>query len=465
MNLVFASPDEITIGAMMAGYDAIFQFRLDLINAQFSTSLQSKPYRLEAHYQFTGSVLSSRVEAAVAMVLSKVNRSRAPAPRFRSAVPVYGDAGTPGDLGPFWIQWFRISFDPPTLEISEDPDKEVIITWPVTVWLRMARGKLMTPGEGEFLDEPLASGRAVITGSIALETDPAKSQTWAVILPRRAAPSILSTDPLFEDLLLHMVPSANLEAAINSLLAPLLADTIRVTPTMCIGGMMQPGESLPGYTNFNVYKAKCRDGDQWVISIFLDAMAGGAGTGVTQVRSCVGRRNFAYCFSKGIAQAVIAQRWARSSTLKSFTTTSEVPLQDPDNENNTVYGSATVSWAWKNLVSTMILHTVDGAGAVRVNAIGEIKILELRDHKGQKLNPNDRPELFQPVTKGWAVDHIMFESVPPSVNRYVAIQGMQLLKPLYRPTASELKLSNISGLLSGSTFGGIVRGDLDTEAM
>lgn len=453
-NAVFRRPseEETGIGKGNSNFDAIFQFRDTFLTAQLRHSLSSKGYVLEFQAVFTESGLSTTARSAVRTTVQALNERMATMPGAER-----------GDFAPVG---FRVRLLHPTLTLTPgDPDSEARVDWSVQVYLRLARGQdLLTKGEHEYLDEPLANGSLYHYPALKAGKSEVEHRLWALLDFSGATATVSATDPLFLDLLNSgFLPGKTLEAATVDALAPLSKDELRVTPRMCLAGEMLKGETLAGYGAFSVHTAIKTLAAGHLLCLCVDATVGGGGAGLGMVRPFLGSRSFAWYFSQPLLQAVVALRWARKGTIREFTAETSVPLQDPDNEKNTVFGRARVKWRWTGLVGAYVAHVPGSTGAVRLKTVGDLTVLKLWDHKEEAVDSGDYPALFKPVMQGQSVDFELFETGKSDVQEAVRKLGYQLFQPLYRPTVAKGFLTNVSGVLSGAVWGGVARGDLSTE--
>ena len=448
------SQEEIEIGKGTAGFDAIFQFRADFLTGQLRTNLMKKPYDLEASFLFDSGGLSDTVMIKIKRIIAKLNATISP--KIKSEKEGFKPA------------YFRIAAHDAALEFDPDPDKEVTMKLDVVVYLHLGHGQdIWHPLEWETTAEPLAFAFVTMYPKIKLVEDQVALQVNADLdFTVSSAPVIGGGDKMFQELRQTFLPTTDLDSAVQGLLAPLMTDHVSITPRMCIGGKMYPGETLPGIGAFDVSYVIRDHLKSSILGLCVETSAGGSGAGLGLVRPFLGTSNFGYFFSEKVANGVFRSRWARKSTIKKFTGETKVPLEDPDNSNKTVYGKAKVKWVWKKMSSVHVLLSPGTLGALRLKTVGELTILELWNHKNEKVAKADYPDLFKTVTRGYAVDLFLFENpVATPVADAVANQGMQLLQALYRPTVNCLKLQAISGVLSGAVGGGIVRGTLSQEGV
>lgn len=168
--------------------------------------------------------------------------------------------------------------------------------------------------------------------------------------------------------------------AIHAAFAPLVATSVvNITPPMALGGLLWPQENLQGLGNFQT-RAVVTQGNldlvTQVLSICINVGNGGAQGDLGLVRPFVADQNYAYYVSESIVRAVMVSRWARPLPSKQYVFTNvDVPIIDED--GNEVIGQATIGVRFLNLFQVTIVPRL-GSPVDPIELTGDYEI-ELRE--------------------------------------------------------------------------------------
>jgi len=440
------SEEHLKIGEGTALFDAIFQFHQKYLNNELYKSIEAKPYSLEKQYLYNDSKLSATVKHEIKTLISEVNATVRP--------PII----TPQEG--FKASYFVIAIKNPRLILLQnDPDLEALVEWDIIVYIKLGRVlDPLQPNEKEFISKVLTTGIVTTNANVTLST---KSNIWQVqanlYFPLTQI-NIEAPQGLFKDLLTSFLPSKDMTTSVTDCFLQLLSDQAAITPRMCLGGKMLPGEKLLGISGFHVNYVIRAYKKSAVLCLCIDTSLKSKGGGLGLIMPFLEGSQFAYYFSEKVAQAVVSSRWQRNSVMKSFTKETKIPLKDPDNKKKTVYGKAMVKWEWMKVPNVHIAISPGSDGALRLKSVGNLTLLKIWNHKNEKVEKEDYPDLFKTVQRGLAVDVKMFETKKTKTAYPIINHNMQLIEPLYIPVASNQSITVESGLISGAIYGVIIRG-------
>lgn len=219
--------------------------------------------------------------------------------------------------------------------------------------------------------------------------------------------------------------------AIRAAFTPLVATaTVNITPRMALGR----GNALQGLGAFQA-RAVATQGNTLlgqVLSLCVDV--GDADGDLGLVNPFVADQNYAYYVSEPILQAAMLSQWASVSPKEQIFPNVDVPLKD--NRGNEHIGQAKVRVRFLNLSQVQII-VVPGSSfdPIKLTGTYEAQLLELR-YKGRDISDTDeiRP-LKTPEVFNYQIYLLPFETQPSANAPSQILQnlGRTLLQPLYFP--------------------------------
>jgi hypothetical protein len=483
-----------------AGFDAIFQFRSDLLSTYLGHNFQNNLVTTFMIIEYDATGLSQAVKSEI------YNRiSAAYAGRSSSATVVITIGGEPqrqpvpggADVDAYI---FRITVHNPrvTLRVNAQGQFDTRVRWTVKVEVGVPAGPgttgtgtpnvPFTPAFGtvsatstpatnvvfpteippptsssgqniEFIF--LTSGEAVTDANIELGQVAALYQVWARLDFSGTGINVRSAgDDLFQSLL-----NQQINDVVVSILSPLLTNPeVNITPLMSLGGMLHPNEQLQGLGNFHADHVSTfgNVSRQQVLSICVNVGPGQPAGDLGLVRPFVANENFAYYVSEPIIRTVIYSRWLRD-TPKVLETIIPVEMADQNDPAIIRHGQARVRASF-DVPLEIILAPTDPTlpDAIRLAGFYQLQLLELWDYQNQQVQ--DLGELGNPVVNPYAIRIYLFGGLTSNAQgdagQFLDEIARSLLPAIYRPTTREIQFRRVRGVTSQPVGGVFLHGHL-----
>lgn len=459
-----------------AGFDAILQFRSDLLERTFADHLETFGYdNLIASMDFDPSILTEDQQERIERELY-VAEQPPPLGLEQSNLARRGRI----DLVP---ERYEVRFRRPTLDLRPGDPPTATVRWGLGLQLvgietdasfRQRQRELAErdPAFAERL-RPLTIPVFLARGTATVHSVPIVVQVFGVRfqagLDFSGREAVIETpDPLFRHLL-----SRNLADRIQGQLEPILGGTYvayqhrDITPLMSLGGRMGQFDTLEGLGAVRVTPVVTdgNDLDHRVLSLCVDISRPGREGAPDLVQPFVADRNFAYYVTEPIIRAVLRHRWNQADTPKVLTDWVTVTVPDPDDQDNTVEWRARVEVTFEELRR---IRFAPGSGRrsdpLRLTGRSRIHLLRVLDHRGREI-PHDRlGDLARPYRKPFSVRVYLFEEdADEDESRGEAFLkriARRLLPPLYRPTSADMHIRDVGGRTSSALGAMYIRGNL-----
>lgn len=461
-----------------AGFDAIAQFDLSLLEAQLRRNMvregllvldASMPYDRETVPPALRAAVESPLHPPPTLLADRFIEMRLVDPRLATlqselgsfdvvSLPVEDMVSTTGDAAP--------------ADDAAPSDRSLGVvetTWSLELNLLLrTEGDIIIagavggpPGARARVTETresLARGSARVPATTVRVRRADRGQFWVRI-------DVGPLEPRFEgdDQLMRTVLASDLGATLlTAALAPLVAESdLRLTPRLALAGK---SDAMPGpHVQFRPLVLRHRDGRE-VLSLCVDAGVGSRGS-PELVQSFLGERNFAYYVSAPVAERVVSARWRSTPGLHTIVSEVPVELAESENSEQTQEGLARVRVQLSDSPSTVDVRPSESelGDGLRVVAEQEIRLLNLWDHRGEEIT--DLGELAEPATLPFVWLIFLFERDPspevtgPGKRTLLRLAG-ELAGPLFRPFVEELSIRRLEGLASSALGAIFVRADL-----
>ncbi|MGH2941757.1 MAG: hypothetical protein ACRDLN_03140 [Solirubrobacteraceae bacterium] len=272
-------------------------------------------------------------------------------------------------------------------------------------------------------------------------------------------------EPQFEadDQLMRAVLASDLgRTLLAAVLAPLVAEPdLRLTPRLALAGK---SDALPGPAlQFRALVLRHRDGRE-LLSLCVDAGVGSRGS-PELVQSFLGEQNFAYYVSTPVAKRVVSTRWRSTPGLRTIVSEVPVELAESEDSEQTQEGLARIRVHLADSVSTVDIRPSesDVGDALRMVSEQQIRLLNVWDHRGEEIT--DLGELKEPVTLPFVWLIFLFDRDPtpqvtsPGKTTLLRLAG-EVAGPLFRPLVEDLTMRRVEGYASSALGALFVRADL-----
>jgi hypothetical protein len=306
---------------------------------------------------------------------------------------------------------------------------------------------------------PLTGGSAVTAARLERGEHALRYSVWARLLLADSDAALESDDAVFRALLPH-----GLAPAIDEAMAPLASHPdAQVTPAMSIGGLLRRAEQLGDIQTFRASMVALpgHTAAFQVLALCLN-LGPAAETGDPKlVGPFVGDRTYGYFASLKVIRSVLALRWARTDTPK--TLVADVPVLLILEDGAEISATARARFTFLDRPTIDLAPGEWGVpDAIRLMGNYEIELLELRQAgevvRGRQLGDLRGPEVHPCAIRIHPFEERTLPGGPGSA--FLDDIGRRLMQPLYRPTAQSVRIRRLAGETSQAVGAFVLTADL-----
>jgi hypothetical protein len=448
-----------------AGFDAIIQFRGDLLQQALWRDMRLLPVQID-YSDARNSIIEAEID------------------RILNAEPVYGEyvawpPGPPRVLVDLEVSNYKVRFSTPKIQLEPGSPVRATVQWPITVDITAIETLASFNSrvdEASFADAPppfretlpkglepisvtrnLARGRVTSSKQIELEVEPTRYRVDAVFDYSDVDLTPLPGSDIFDEL-----AEVFLRETIQDIFGSM--GRVAIAPTILLGGPLRPDETLNGITRFAAIPVATgsNDGSHQVLSICIETGPGGRATDINRVRPFTGEQNYAYFVSEHIVAATILNWWNRaSSRMKTLTDT--ISIRIPRDDGTVDYGHAEMRYELKTLDAAVFdVGTETLPDSIVLSGTVESQVLRawFRDREVT----SDIGDLREPHTEPFLLHVYLFDapfdSGDEEVDRFLNSLVRYIIRPTLNPTDSWILQYDSTGSVKAPLSAVLTRGKL-----